>query len=112
MQNMNRPAGMFGFTLVWLGQIVSVLATSMSAFALTIWVFQKTGSATALGLMQVFFVTPLLIISPLAGVMVDRHNRKLMMMMSDLLAGLGTVAILVLQWFGVLQVWHLYAAAI
>ena len=112
MQNTNRPTGMFGFTLVWLGQIVSVLATNMSAFALTIWVFEKTGSATALGLMQVFFITPLLIVTPFAGVMVDRYNRKLMMMVSDLTAGLATISILVLQAFGVLEVWHLYAAAV
>src|SRR5512138_2905216 len=112
MQSTNRPAGMFGFTLVWLGQIVSVLSTNMSGFALTIWVFQKTGSATALGLVQVFFITPYLIITPFAGVMVDRHNRKLMMMVSDSMAGLATVAILLLQGFGILQVWHLYLAAI
>jgi MFS transporter, DHA3 family, macrolide efflux protein len=112
MHNTNRPTGMFGFTLVWLGQIVSVLATNMTGFGLTIWVFEKTGSATALGLMQVFFITPFLLISPLAGVMVDRHNRKLMMMVSDLIAGLATVGILILQALGVLQVWHLYAAAI
>ncbi|HEX6035732.1 MAG TPA: MFS transporter, partial [Anaerolineales bacterium] len=42
----------------------------------------------------------------------DRHNRKLMMMMSDLTAGLATISILVLQAFGILEVWHLYAAAI
>ena len=59
MQNTNRPTGMFGFTIVWLGQIVSVRATNMSVFALTIWIFEETGSATALGLMQVFFITPL-----------------------------------------------------
>jgi DHA3 family macrolide efflux protein-like MFS transporter len=112
MHNTNRPTGMFGFAIVWLGQIVSVLATNMSAFALTIWVFEMTGSATALGLMQVFFITPLLIITPFAGVLVDRHNRKLMMMVSDLTAGLATVVILVLQALGVLEVWHLYAAAI
>jgi MFS transporter, DHA3 family, macrolide efflux protein len=112
MQNTNRPTGMFGFTIVWLGQIVSVLATNMSVFALTIWVFQKTGSATALGLMQVFFITPLLIVTPFAGVMVDRYNRKLMMMVSDLTAGLATISILTLQAFGVLDVWHLYAAAV
>ncbi|HJQ14534.1 MAG TPA: MFS transporter, partial [Anaerolineales bacterium] len=112
MQNTNRPTGMFGFTLVWLGQIISVLATNMTAFAFTIWVFEETGSATALGLMQVFFITPLLIVTPLAGVLVDRHNRKLMMMVSDLTAGLATIAILTLQAFGALEVWHLYAAAI
>lgn len=112
MSNQNRPTGLFGFTLVWLGQIISILSTNMTAFALTIWVFQKTGSATALGLMQVFFITPFLIISPLAGVMVDRHNRKTMMMISDLVAGLATVSILLLQFLGVLEVWHLYVAAI
>ena len=107
-----QPTGMFGFTLVWLGQIGSVLATNMSTFALTIWVFEKTKSATALGLVYVFFITPFLIITPIAGVMVDRHNRKMMMMVSDLVAGLATIAILVLQAFGVLEVWHLYAAAV
>jgi len=112
MQTINRPKGMFGFTIVWLGQIISVLATNMSAFALTIWVFEKTGSATALGLVQVFFITPLLIITPFAGVMVDRYNRKVMMMVSDLTAGLATIAILLLQAFGVLEVWHLYVAAV
>ena len=112
MHSTNRLTGMFGFSLVWLGQIVSVLATNMTAFALTIFVFQKTGSATALGLMQVFFITPFLLISPFAGVMVDRHNRKLMMMVSDLVAGLATVGILVLQAVGILEIWHLYVAAI
>lgn len=112
MENNNRPTGMFGFTLVWLGQIISVLATNMSLFALTIWVFEKTGSVTVLGLIQWFFIVPLLVISPVAGVMVDRHNRKLMMMVSDLTAGLATVAILILQAFGVLEIWHLCAAAV
>jgi MFS transporter, DHA3 family, macrolide efflux protein len=112
MQPTNRPTGMLGFSLVWLGQIVSVLATNMSAFALTIFVFQKTGSATALGLVQVFFITPFLLITPFAGVMVDRHNRKMMMMVSDLMAGLATVGVLVLQAMGVLEVWHLYVAAV
>jgi DHA3 family macrolide efflux protein-like MFS transporter len=99
---------MAGFTLIWAGQILSVLATQMTSFALTIWVFQETGSATTLGLMQVFWVTPFLLISPFAGVMVDRYNRKLMMMVSDIGAGLATVALLVLQLLGWLQIWHLY----
>jgi len=103
---------MLGFTIVWLGQIVSVMATNMTQFALTIWVFELTGSVTALGLVQVFFITPFLLISPIAGVMVDRYDRKLMMMVSDLTAGLATVALLVLQAMGMLEVWHLYVAAI
>ncbi len=107
-----RPTGMLGFTIVWLGQIVSVLATSMTGFALTIWVYEKTGSATALGLMQVCFITPFLLISPIAGVMVDRYNRKLMMMVSDLAAGLATLAILTLQMVSRLNIWHLYVAMV
>jgi DHA3 family macrolide efflux protein-like MFS transporter len=112
MQPSKRLSGMPGFTVVWLGQIVSVMATNMTQFALTIWVFELTGSVTALGLVQVFFITPFLLISPIAGVMVDRYNRKLMMMVSDLTAGMATVAILVLQAMGMLEVWHLYVAAI
>ncbi len=112
MNSKLRPSGMIGFSIVWVGQLVSVLATFMTQFALTIWVFEKTGSATALGLLQVFFITPFLLVSPLAGLMVDRYNRKLMMMVSDLTAGLATVLILTLQMMGVLEVWHLYVAAV
>ncbi|MDL1909630.1 MFS transporter [Chloroflexi bacterium CFX6] len=103
---------MFAFTIVWLGQIVSVLASAMSQFALTIFMFTETGSATALGLMQVFFITPFLLISPFAGVLVDRHNRKLMMMVSDLGAGIATIIILILQAAGMLEFWHLYFASV
>src|SRR5919109_648092 len=108
----HRPSGMFGFTIVWLGQIVSVLASSMSQFALTIYMFQETESATALGLMQVFFITPFLLISPIAGVLVDRHNRKLMMMVSDLGAGIATLGILIFQALGILEFWHLYISSV
>lgn len=111
-ESTKKPSGMFGFSIVWLGQIISVLASSMSQFALTIWMFEKTESATALGLMQVFFITPFLIVSPIAGVMVDRYNRKLMMMISDLTAVIATVFILVFQYLGILEFWHLYFASV
>ena len=85
--NKKTPAGMTAFIIVWIGQITSVLASSMSQFGLTLWMYQQTQSATAMAFMQVFFITPFLIISPVAGVMVDRYNRKLMMMVSDLAGG-------------------------
>ncbi|MBI4761709.1 MAG: MFS transporter [Chloroflexi bacterium] len=103
---------MFAFIVIWLGQIVSVLASGMSQFALTIFMYEKTESATALGLMQVFYITPFLLISPFAGVMVDRYNRKLMMMVSDLGAGLATLGILTVLYFDVWQFWHMYVAAV
>jgi len=102
---------MRAFIIVWLGQIVSVLASSMSQFGFTIWMYQRTESATAMGLMQVAFITPFLILSPFAGVMVDRYNRKLMMMVSDLAAILATGGIFILLLLGRLEFWHLYIAA-
>ncbi len=106
-----RPTGMTAFLVVWLGQIVSVLASSMSHFGLTIWMYQQTESALAMGLMQVAFITPFLLLSPIAGVMVDRYNRKLMMMVSDFTAILATGSIFVLLALGRLEYWHLYIAA-
>jgi DHA3 family macrolide efflux protein-like MFS transporter len=106
------PSGMLGFTIVWLGQIVSVLASNMSSFSLTIWAFQKTGSATVLGVVELSFLLPFLIISPIAGAMVDRYNRKLMMMVSDLGAVTATAGILILNATDNLQIWHLYVASV
>jgi MFS transporter, DHA3 family, macrolide efflux protein len=100
------------FTIVWVGQAFSLLATSMTNFALTIWAFEETGSATTLALVGFFYITPLLLFSPIAGVLVDRSNRKLMMMLSDLASGMATIGILILYLAGDLQVWHLYIAAL
>lgn len=105
-----RPSGMFAFTIVWVGQAVSLLGTSMSAFALTIWAYELTGKATALALAGFFHVTPLLIFSPIAGAIVDRSNRKLMMMLSDLGSGIATIGVLILFSTGQLELWHLFVA--
>ncbi len=111
MTKSNRPSGMFGFSIVWLGQIVSVLASSMTGFGMTLWMYKQTESATAMAMMQVAFITPFLLLSPIAGAMVDRYNRKLMMMISDLGAVLSTTVILILYVNGHLEFWHLYVAA-
>ena len=104
----NRPTGMFGFTVVWVGQIISLLGTSMTGFAMTIWAYEKTNSATALALVGFFFVAPMLIASPFAGALVDRSNRKMMMMVSDIASGIASFIILILYTSGHLQIWHLY----
>jgi MFS family permease len=113
MQKRFEPiTGMKGFLVVWLGQIISVLTSSMSAFGLSIWMFEKTQSATAMALMQVFFITPFLLMSPIAGVMVDRYNRKLMMAVSDACSFVATAAILILFATGNMQTWHLYVVEV
>jgi len=104
-------SGMLGFSVVWLGQVVSLLGSGMTQFALTIWAWQLTGEATALALVAFFGYFPRIVFMPLAGALVDRWNRKWLMILSDLAAGLGTVAIFILYQFDLLQIWHLYAAA-
>ncbi len=106
-----RPSGILGFSIVWVGQIISVLASNMSWFALTIWAFEKTGSATILGVLQVSFLLPFLVVSPIAGAMVDRYNRKLMMMVSDLGAVTATTGILILNATDNLEIWHMGVAS-
>jgi len=103
--------GMKGFTAVWAGQFVSILGTSMTNFALTIWAWEKTGEATALALVGFSFVAPYILMSPFAGALVDRWNRKLVMMLSDLAAGASTLAVLLLFASGRLEVWHLYVTS-
>lgn len=105
---MKRPTGMAAFLLIQLGQTVSILGSSMTGFALSIWAYQLTGQATALALVAFFNFGPSVLLSPIAGALVDRWNRKLVMMISDLGAALGTIAIFILYSMGDLQIWHLY----
>jgi DHA3 family macrolide efflux protein-like MFS transporter len=112
MGQSSRPKGMRAFMIITLGQVLSLLGTAMSNFGLTIWAYQETQQATALALIGFFFVTPQVILAPLAGVMVDRHNRRLMMMLSDLAAGCTTILQLALYATGHLEIWHLYVTAL
>lgn len=98
------------FLVVWAGQVVSLLGTGMTVFALAIWAFETTGQATTLALMGFFSFGPTVLLSPIAGALVDRWNRKLVMMLSDLASGLATVVVLLLYATDGLQIWHLYVA--
>ncbi len=103
-----RPTGMKAFTIVWVGQLVSLLGTAMAGFALAYWAYWVTGKATALALVGFFAFAPTMLVSPLAGALVDRWDRKLMMMLSDLAAISSTVVVFLLYSTNSLQIWHLY----
>ena len=105
-------SGMRSFITVALGQMISVLASSMTGFALSIYVFSETSRATDLGLMTTFYIAPYLIFTPIAGAMVDSYSRKLMMIVSDIVAGFGTITILILYATGTLEIWHFYVVNI
>src|SRR2546428_547621 len=103
-----RLSGMRAFTLVCAGQTVSLLGTGMTGFALVLWAYLQTHSVTTLALAAFFRFAPTVILSPVAGALVDRWNRKLTMMLSDLAAGIGAVVLLLLYLPGFLQVRHWY----
>jgi MFS family permease len=103
-----QPKGMKAFLLVWIGQVFSMIGTAMTTFAMGIWAWEKTGQATPLALVGFFNMAPLIIMTPIAGVLVDRWNRKKVMAFSDIGAGLVTLSIFILMLTGKLEIWHLY----
>jgi DHA3 family macrolide efflux protein-like MFS transporter len=105
-----RMAGLVAFTVVCVGQVFSLLGTAMTGFALAIWAWEKTQQATVLSLVAFFSFAPVVLVSPFAGALVDRWNRKFVMILADLAAGMSTVAVLLLFVSGNLQIWHLYVA--
>lgn len=107
--NTNRSVTSFG--ILWFGQTISLIGTSMSSFALMIWVWKATGQATSTVLAGVSGLVPSILVGLVAGVLIDRWDRKRVMMFSDLAAGLSTVMIFVLYSSGQLQIWHLYVTA-
>jgi MFS family permease len=104
----SKPMGMKAFLLVWVGQVISMIGSQMTHFAMGIWAWEKTGQATPLVMIGFFSFTPLIVFSPIAGVLVDRWNRKWVMALSDIGAGLVTLTILILMLVGQLEIWHLY----
>jgi MFS transporter, DHA3 family, macrolide efflux protein len=104
------------FLIVWVGQVVSLLGTKLTEFALGFWIldqtYQDTGTITQFALTILFMYLPKVIISPLAGVLVDRWNRRFTMIMSDLGTAMVTIAILSLVWTDNLAVWQIYLALI
>lgn len=107
-----RFEGLFGFYLLWFGQFVSIFASRMTGFAITLWAWDLTGSATALVLVGFTSFIPRAVLSPIAGALVDRWNRKLIIMLSDFASALSTAFLLIMFLTESIQIWHLYAAAL
>jgi DHA3 family macrolide efflux protein-like MFS transporter len=101
---------MFVFAVIWLGQTVSQIGSGLTGFALGVWVYQTTGSALQFALIALFAVLPRIVLSPLAGLLVDRWNRRWAMIVGDSGAGAGTLLIAVLFFSGHLEIWHIYLA--
>ncbi len=94
--------------VVWVGQVVSILGSAMTGFGISIWLFTETNQASTLTWAMAAFFAPTVFLSPIVGTLVDRSNRKLMIIVSDVVAGLTTIIMLLLFLNNGLQVWHIY----
>ena len=98
------------FLIVWAGQFVSLIGSSMTRFALIIWIYTQTGDALDLALLGFFSYGAYALTSIFSGVIVDRYDRKLVMLIADTGAGISTMILLALFATGELQLWHLFVS--
>lgn len=84
------------FLIVWFGQVVSLVGSGLTWFGLGIWVFLETGSVTSLSMVLLASNLPRIALSPVAGALVDRWDRRWAMILSDAGSGIGTIMIFLL----------------
>lgn len=97
------------FFTIWTGQALSLFGSALVQFALVWWLTQKTGSATVLATATMAALLPQIILGPFAGALVDRWNRRVIMIVADTAIALATVLLVYLFAAGHIQVWHIYA---
>lgn len=105
---MNTLKELKTFIILWLTQALSSLGSSMTGFALVIWLYNDSGSALITALLTVCSYAPYVIVSIFAGAVSDKWNKKTVMLICDSFAALTTVCVLVLFKTNSLEVWHLY----
>lgn len=96
------------YIFLWLTQSLSTLGSAMTGYALVLWLYQSSGSALQTALLTVCTYSPYVIMSIFAGSLADRFNKKKVLLICDLLAAVGTMAVLILIKTDSLLPWHLY----
>lgn len=85
---------MKNFYKLWLGELISNIGSGMTAFALSVYVYEKTGSVSYVSFITLLSFMPSIILSPIGGLLADRYDRRLLMIIGDLFSGLGLIYIL------------------
>ncbi len=102
----NKP-----FRRFWLGLMASATGDELTRVAFVWFVYEKTGSAEALGLLMLCFTGPIVIGGFVAGWLLDRFDRRLVMTIDNLARGLAIAMVPALHFLGWLEVWHVYVSA-
>ena len=105
MTTQTTSNGLRTFLIIWIGQLVSLVGSQLTAFALGVWVYDETRSVLWLALTQVAFSAPQVLFSPWAGVLADRWNRRTVMIISDVGAGSAVLAAGILYLTNQLEPW-------
>ena len=98
------------FLTFWTSQALSLFGSALVQFALVWWLTATTGSATVLATATMVGLLPNVFLAPVAGVLVDRWNRRLVMIVSDSVVALTTVGLAIVFGLDVVQIWHVYVA--
>lgn len=96
------------FFTIWSGQGISILGSQVISFAIVWYLTEQTGSATVLAIASMFGVLPNVILSPFAGAIIDRGDRKKIMILSDVIVGLARLMGFILFATGAIRIWHIY----
>lgn len=104
----SAPQDMKTFLVIWIGQLVSMLGSGLTSFALGVWIFTQTGKATPFAMTVLLGNLPRILLLPVAGSLADRWNRRRIMILADVGNALVTISVFVLLLFGTLQFWHIY----
>ncbi len=112
MSEIKEPQKMRTFFTIWIGQLISILGSGLTSFALGVWIFQQTGKATPFAITVLFGSLPAVLLGPVAGSVADRFNRKKVMLLADTGNALITLAGYFLFLSGQLEIWNIYVIAL
>jgi DHA3 family macrolide efflux protein-like MFS transporter len=104
----NRIHELKNFYILWSTQGLSQLGSTITSFALMLWLYRSTGSALQTALLSICSYVPYILMSIFAGALSDKWNKKKTMLVCDILAACCTVSVFILLKVGLLRVWHLY----
>lgn len=99
------------FYWMWLGQLVSILASGVTNFALGIWILKQSNEVMDYATLMVAASLPGILLTPFIGALIDRYSRKKVIILADLGAACTTLMVALLYFSGELSIWQIYIAA-